>query len=122
MCLQLAANRNGLRAWQFIKQSRQLDRRLEQIGAAVEVGSGGADAAVPDQRLEQVNGNALVGQVRQKRPAAAVAAGAFQARSLVNQCKGLRQAVGVEPHLYAFLAGKERVAAVHARRLRCLGL
>ena len=61
MCLQLAANRNGLRAWQFIKQSRQLDRRLEQIGAAVEVGSGGADAAVSGQCLEQLNGNALVG-------------------------------------------------------------
>ncbi len=40
------------------------------------VRSGGADAAVPGQRLEQVNGNALVGQVRQKCPAAAVAAGA----------------------------------------------
>ncbi len=54
------------------------------------------------QRLEQVNGNALVGQVRQKRSAAAVAAGTFQARAFVDQCKGLRQAVGVEPKLDAF--------------------
>ena len=77
---------------------------------------------MPGQRLEQVNGNSLVGQVRQKRPAAAVAAGPFQARTLVDQCKGLRQAVGIEPKLDAFLAGKERVAAVQARGLRCVGL
>ena len=43
----------------------------------VKVDSGVADAAMPCQRLEQVNGNALVGQVRQKSSAAAVAAGAF---------------------------------------------
>ncbi len=73
------------------------------------------------QRLEQVNGNALVGQVRQKCPAATVAAGTFQARALVNQSKRLGQAVGVEPQLDAFLAGKERVVAVHARGLRCVG-
>jgi hypothetical protein len=58
---QLAAIQNRLWAWQSIQLSRQLDRRFEQIGAAVEVGSGGADAAVSGQRLEQVNGNALVG-------------------------------------------------------------
>ncbi len=51
-----------------------------------------------------------------------MAAGAFQARALVDQCKGLRQAVGVESQLDAFLTGKERVAAVHARCLRCVGL
>ncbi len=68
---------------------------------------------MPGQHLEQVNGNALVGQVRQKRSAAAVAAGPFQARALVDQCKGLSQAVGVKTQLDAFLAGKERVAAVH---------
>ena len=67
---------------------------------------------MPSQRLEQVNGNALVGQVRQKRSAATVAAGTFQARALVDQCKCLRQAVGVEPRFDTFLAGKERVAAV----------
>ncbi len=50
------------------------------------------------QRFEQVNGNAL------------------------DQCKCLRQAVGVESQLDAFLAGKERVAAVHARGLRSVGL
>ncbi len=44
----------------IISPSRQLHRRLEQIWVAIEVGSGGADAAVPGQRLEQVNGNALV--------------------------------------------------------------
>ena len=87
--------------WQLqIKCSRQLHRCLEQIGAAVEVGGGGADAAVPGQRLEQVNGNALVGQVRQKRPPAAVTAGTFQARALVDQRKCLRQAVGVELKFY----------------------
>jgi hypothetical protein len=86
--------------------------RLEQIRAAVKVGSGGADAAVPGQRLEQVNGNVLVGQVCQKRSAAALTAGAIQARALVDQSKGLSQAVGVEPQLDAFLAGKKRVAAV----------
>jgi len=77
---------------------------------------------VPGQRLEQVNGNALVGQVRQKCPAAAVAAGPFQARAFVNQLKCLRQAVGVEPQLDAFLAGKEWVAAVHASGLSSIGL
>ena len=115
-----------IRSCEFAKKihflSRQLHRRLEQIGAAVEVGGGGADAAVPGQRLEQVNGNALVGQVRQKRSAAAVAAGAFQARAFVNERKCLRQAVGIEPQLDAFLACEERVAAVHARCLRCVGL
>ena len=77
---------------------------------------------MPGQSLEQVNGNALVGQVRQKSSAAAVAAGTFQARSLVDQCKGLRQAVGVETQLDAFLTRKKRVAAVHARGLRSVGL
>ncbi len=51
--------------WQLrINCSRQLHRCLEQIGAAVEVGGGGVDAAVTGQRLGQVNGNTLVGQVR----------------------------------------------------------
>ena len=72
-----------------MRQLGQFHRRLEQIWAAVEVSCGGADAAVPGQRLEQVNSNALVGQVRQKSPAAAMAAGAFQACALVDQCKGL---------------------------------
>jgi hypothetical protein len=61
---------------------------------------------VPGQCLEQVNGNALVSQVRQKRPAPAVAAGPFQARAFVDQCKGLSQAVGVESQFDAFLARK----------------
>ena len=97
MGCQLAAIYNRLWAWQSIYLTRQLDRRLKQIGAAVEVGVGGADVAVPGQRLEQVNRNALVGQVRQKRPAAALAAGPFQPRALIDQCKGLSQAVRVEP-------------------------
>ena len=51
-----------------------------------------------------------------------MAAGPFQARALVDQCKGLRLAVGVEPQLDAFLAGKEWVTAVHTRGLRSVGL
>ncbi len=51
-----------------------------------------------------------------------MAAGSFLTCAFVDQCKCLRQAVGVEPQLDAFLASKERVAAVHARGLRCLGL
>jgi glucose-1-phosphate thymidylyltransferase len=38
-------------------------RRLEQIGVAVKVISGGADAAVHGQFFERVNSNSLVGQV-----------------------------------------------------------
>ena len=89
---------------------------------AVQVSSGGADAAVPGQRFQNMNRCALVGQVGQKSPAAAVAAGSFKARTLVDQGKCLRQAVGVEPQLDTFLAREKRVVAVHARGLRSVGL
>lgn len=69
-----------------------------------------------------MNSNALVGQVHQKRSATTVAAGPFQASAIVDQCKCLGQAVGVEPQLDAFLTGKEWVVAVHAGGLRCVGL
>ena len=69
-----------------------------------------------------MNRSTFICQVGQKRPAAAVAAGTFQACAFVDQCKGLRQAVGVEPQFDAFLAGKERVATIHARGLRRVDL
>ena len=43
--------------------SNQLHSSLQLAGAAVEIGSGGADASVPGQRFQNVDGSALVGKV-----------------------------------------------------------
>jgi hypothetical protein len=50
---------------------------------------------VPCQRFQNVDRCTFVGQVGQKRPPPTVADGPFQARALLDQCKGLRQAIGV---------------------------
>ena len=57
---------------------------------------------MPGQRLDQVNGNALVGQVCRKRSAAAVVASTFQVHALLDQFKSLRQTLGVKPVLDFF--------------------
>jgi hypothetical protein len=42
---------------------RQLYSSLEQVRAAVQIGRSGLNATVPSQSFEQMDGNALVGQV-----------------------------------------------------------
>ena len=77
-------------------QSNQLNSCLQLARAAVKVRSGGADASVPGQRFQNVDGSALVGKVGEERSASTVAAGTLNTSAFVQQGKGLSQAVCAE--------------------------
>ena len=93
---------------------RQLHRRLEQCGVAVQISGRSADALVSGQCLEQMNGRVLVGELGQKCSAARVACSAFHASTGIHQCKGLGQTVSGEAGLETLLAVEEGIVAVDA--------